>query len=487
MIYVVRLSLALHVLVSNTLAFKELVEVNMNSFRHYGASQQLRREDEPKSKGLPFAGKHDMQFSQNSGVVLTELDAGTSVARPFMPGFSEIEELVKNPLGHTAPGGTESQGMFFLRRSAISIIALVLGGMCYYSQRLAPISSHLIFFGAQSFMNLYMKMTLSQVKLTVDGTMQGIPAPYLLTASQQCVSFLLLLVLIPISFMTPWKFKPTPVTTPRGWATLLLLALCFTFNISLNNLSLSMLPLSVNLVIRSCAPLTVLCLDRVFGTQSNGTSTDTFIMTFGTLCAALVVVAKMHSGTTLETGDSVHTSLGAFICTCSLIAASIELMVVRSAGSTLKLNPIDLVFYMPIPVAIMLAGPIYFIPHPVSWAENGMLTDAQIFWHVWKISPASLVLLALSGILALGYNGLLYSIVQKISPAYASYTSNFNKVATISLSLLFGLEHMPQNYWAAFFGLGILGNIGAFTFTSARKAAMSQSAGREKGEEQPQQ
>jgi len=73
------------------------------------------------------------------------------------------------------------------------------------------------------------------------------------------------------------------------------------------------------------------------------------------------------------------------------------------------------------------------------------------------------VLSGLSGIWALGYNLLLYNMVRDLSPYFASFAANFNKVAAIGLALLMGLEDLPQGGWKVLMVVGVLGNMASFT------------------------
>jgi len=61
------------------------------------------------------------------------------------------------------------------------------------------------------------------------------------------------------------------------------------------------------------------------------------------------------------------------------------------------------------------------------------------------------------------YNVLQYGIVQTLSPAHTTFAGNFNKAATIVLSLLVGLESLPEGKWGPVMLFAVFGNIVAFT------------------------
>merc|ERR1712008_264240 len=119
--------------------------------------------------------------------------------------------------------------------------------------------------------------------------------------------------------------------------------LCFVCNIALNNFSLYLLPLSVQLCIRGCSPIVTICLEYALSACSNTVVVDlqpkkAHIMVFGTLCTVLLILSKTQSSDKDEVGNVL---LGSGICVFSLVAAAAELIVVREAGGDEKLSPMD--------------------------------------------------------------------------------------------------------------------------------------------------
>jgi len=78
-------------------------------------------------------------------------------------------------------------------------------------------------------------------------------------------------------------------------------------------------------------------------------------------------------------------------------------------GEEVQLNPLDTT--VSIPVIMVLVGPICLISHPVPWKGVGNMTDWQIFTEVCRLSPTTVVYACISGVLALAYNTLQFSIV----------------------------------------------------------------------------
>jgi len=130
-------------------------------------------------------------------------------------------------------------------------------------------------------------------------------------------------------------------------------------------------------------------------------------------------------------------------------------------GEEVQLNPLDTT--VSIPVIMVLVGPICLISHPVPWKGVGNMTDWQIFTEVCILSPTTVVYACISGVLALAYNTLQFSIVQTLSATHATFAGNFNNVATIALGVLIGLEHIPQGNWGIVMTSAVICNILCFT------------------------
>jgi len=377
----------------------------------------------------------------------------------------ELEQkLSANSTIAQAGGIPHRQKGRLLKELAVPIAAILVGFAALQTEATKLLGKLALFFGAQTFMNLYMKAVLSKSVVSNELGMAGVPAAFAITAIQQLVSFVLLGIGTLGSQLTPWAYTPKKLTTPRQLGMVLCFSLSFTLNIALNNFSLSMLDISVNLIIRSVAPLTTLIVQIVF-TRCLGSKSlepvEIGLMVAGALCGLVAVVAKGHGLS--SAADSSHLIWGGFICLFSLFSAGMELVLAGLLGSGLGLNPIDTTFYMAIPVALLLMVPIFTVAHPVAWAGHGMLTDFQVLKEVIKLSPGTFGLALLSGVFAMAYNILLYNIVQTLSPAFSAFTSNFNKAATIALSVLLGFEALPAAPWGMVQVFGIVGNMVAFT------------------------
>eukprot|EP00928_Gymnodinium_smaydae_P003189 TRINITY_DN11138_c0_g1_i1.p1 TRINITY_DN11138_c0_g1~~TRINITY_DN11138_c0_g1_i1.p1 ORF type:complete len:512 (+),score=67.55 TRINITY_DN11138_c0_g1_i1:55-1536(+) len=354
-------------------------------------------------------------------------------------------------------------------------IAILLGAiaLCSKEFRLAGMLS--MFFGAQVFMNLYMKCIISEAPVSEDRGWYGFPAPFLVTVIQLVTSFVLLLVGIVISWLTPFPYTPKPLGKDDVPA-ICGLALTFAANISLNNMSLTMIDVSVNQVIRSGGPIAIIIMSALQSAitrmpmQTYQQISYAFLLG-GVIFAALTMYLKSESAQADESSPALY--LGSCICFCSNLASASNMLVVHFIGRGLKLNPMDSIFYMAIPAALLLSIPACVLQHPVPWSSTGLMTDIQILKDILTLRPLLLGLGCLSGVFALAYNLLMYNICQALSAMTIELVSNFNKAATIGLAIVIGMEKLPARhpFMLVYCIIGNLVCIGLFGHTEARARA----------------
>jgi hypothetical protein len=249
----------------------------------------------------------------------------------------------------------------------------------------------------------------------------------------------------------------------------LLFSVAFTANIALNNYSMALIPISVNLIIRSCFPLPTFLAQKLVswctreGRTKDSSLVELALMLCGVLCACVAVVAKTRSSGTVAS-ESRNLAWGVTVCVISCFAGSTNLVLAGMMGSSLKLNEFDTVIYTALPAAALLTAAMS-IPHSVPWGEDGAtrLTDWEILEEVLDSNGSVLILAALSGVFALGFNLLKYGIVQRLSATHTAFAGNFNKAFTIILTMVVGLEPYPTDGWGWLMVAAYVGNIGAFT------------------------
>jgi len=367
-------------------------------------------------------------------------------------------------------------GNKLLAEAMIPAGALIAGGLLMIAQQtMAGLLA--IYFGAQAGFSLYMKVILSSTVISEELGINGIPAGFLVTSIQQVVAFAAMIVIVGALWWTPWRYTPRKLNDWKEVACVLLFSSAFALNIGLNNYSLSLLALSMNMIIRSCLPLVTLVLNQLMAPclpQDDGKKvgvTDVVLMVAGVFFAGLATLAKSE-GSSHGSSESKHLVLGVFMCSLSDIAAALNLILAGVFGSYLqpKLNPMDTIFYMAVPCGLFLLPASLLVLHPVDWPGVGQITDFQVYDKVMELSPETMGWVVLSGFIALGYNVLQYTVVQKLSAEHAAFAGNFNKAATIMISICMGLESLPGGVWSVVMLLAILGNIGSFTGFSLLKS-----------------
>lgn len=344
-----------------------------------------------------------------------------------------------------------------------------------------------IYFGAQAGFSLYMKVVLSNAVISEELGIKGIPAGFLVTAIQQIVAFLVLALIVAVLYFTPWRYTPRKLNSFKEFACVILFSFAFALNIGLNNFSLSLLAVSLNMIIRSCLPVVTLILQQMLGPCIPGIAgkvraMEVTLMVAGVVFAGLATLAKSEaSGSGSESKNLVF---GVAMCALSDIAAAINLILAAMFGSTLNppLNPVDTIFWMAVPCGLFLLPASMMFSHPVDWPHFGQITDYEVVQKVMELSPTTMGWVLLSGFIAAGYNVLQYTVVQRLSAGHAAFAGNFNKAATIMLSICMGLEALPGGVWSTVMLLAILGNIGAFTGFSLLKSNDKKAASDTKSE-----
>merc|ERR550532_2259324 len=354
--------------------------------------------------------------------------------------------------------------------------------------KVATVGKLVLYFGAQSFMNIFMGWVF-RTNVTVpkgfplgddkvlEHDLHGCPVGFALTAMQQVISFVLFLVLFAALYFTPYKIVPKKITTKSEVFSICVFGCVFAMNIALNNFSLGYISIAVNLIIRSCLPLTTFLSQQglaVFGLYPFKTwkVLEISLMVAGVFCAAAFTVAKIM-GSAEHGHSSSNMVLGVLMCIASLLCGSLNLALAGVLGE-MKLSVYDTVAYMSVPATLFLLPFAVFLQKPVpgEWpAVFGLdhASDWQILQKVYVISPKTFALFAISGVFSFAYNIIQFSIVHTLSPSATAFGGNFNKAALVFLTLLLpflqvhSLPGAPYIYiiWAS-----VIGNVAAFSFYS---------------------
>eukprot|EP00419_Tripos_fusus_P079889 CAMPEP_0172940938 /NCGR_PEP_ID=MMETSP1075-20121228/224290_1 /TAXON_ID=2916 /ORGANISM="Ceratium fusus, Strain PA161109" /LENGTH=476 /DNA_ID=CAMNT_0013802347 /DNA_START=6 /DNA_END=1437 /DNA_ORIENTATION=- len=386
----------------------------------------------------------------------------------------------------------------------IPIVGLLAGASMMQAPKVAMVGKLVLYFGAQSFMNIFMGWVFRTHVTVAKGSMvggiplaedlHGCPVGFALTAMQQFISFFCFLILYAALYATEYKITPKPITSLKEVVSIIIFGCVFAMNIALNNFSLGYVSIAVNLIIRSCLPLTTFLSQQGLAVlklypYKPCKSTEITLMVLGVLCAVAFTCAKID-GSPKKQHEGSNQVLGCIMCIASLLCGSVNLALAGVLGQ-MKLSVYDTVAYMSIPAFLFLL-PFCLIQKPVpgDWPTVLNKTTASDFdILIWTYANASSTfeLFVLSGIFSFVYNIIQFTIVHTLSPSATAFGGNFNKAALVFLTLLLPflqvhkLPGWPYNFviWCA-----VLGNVAAFSFYSYLQILARQSEAKEKEQQQ---
>mmetsp|Transcript_42816 Transcript_42816/g.102442 ORF Transcript_42816/g.102442 Transcript_42816/m.102442 type:complete len:451 (-) Transcript_42816:60-1412(-) len=369
----------------------------------------------------------------------------------------------------------------------IPILGLLLGAVMMMFEQVKTVGKLVLYFGAQSFMNIYMGWVMRTSVTVPAGTyipgtnqtlsepLTGCPAGFALTAFQQVVSFIVFMIFFGAVYFTPYRYTPKPLNTRFEILCVIVFGCVFALNIALNNFSLGYINIGVNLIIRSCLPLSTDLSQRAlakFGLYPEKPCKlmELALMIVGVLCAGIFTGAKIMSAGKGSDKERSGMVLGVVACVASLFCGSLNLALAGVLGET-KLNVYDTVAYMAIPATVFLAPIALFYTKqvPGEWGTvlgSSTTTDFQVLVATWYLNKKTICWLLLSGVFSFIYNIIQFSIVHTLSPSATAFGGNFNKAALVFLTLILPclrvnkLPDPPFIYWI--WG-AVICNIAAFT------------------------
>jgi len=326
--------------------------------------------------------------------------------------------------------------------------------------------------------------------VTLDSNLTGCPAGFALTAMQQVISFILFVIFFIGMGVIGKPYQPKPLTSVFEWVSVVIFGCVFAANIALNNFSLAYISIGVNLIIRSCLPLTTYLSQQVlanFGLYKRKQCSplhalEVVLMAFGVTCAAIFVYAsfegKLLASDADKPGAGNSRLIGVVGCIASLLCGSVNLALAGVLGET-KLNVLDTVAYMAIPATVFLMPIIFFIqkPIPAPWAplagtldgNVARMTDWQVLATTFCYSKSTIAWLVISGLLSFMYNLVQFNIVHTLSPSATAFGGNFNKAALTFMTLLLPFLHNKTPKWPYILieWIALIINIMAFSGYSA--------------------
>eukprot|EP00449_Zooxanthella_nutricula_P010050 CAMPEP_0198518722 /NCGR_PEP_ID=MMETSP1462-20131121/19280_1 /TAXON_ID=1333877 /ORGANISM="Brandtodinium nutriculum, Strain RCC3387" /LENGTH=469 /DNA_ID=CAMNT_0044248315 /DNA_START=79 /DNA_END=1488 /DNA_ORIENTATION=- len=400
----------------------------------------------------------------------------------------------------------ESLSSDALKPFIIPLAGLLVGGVMMQMSSVSTVGKLVLYFGAQSFMNIYMGWVM-RISVTIpkgtelanghtlDVDLTGCPAGFALTAMQQVISFIVFCCLFAAVYPTPYRYMPKRLNSAFEVFAVIVFGCVFALNIALNNFSLGYMSIGLNLVIRSCSPLSTYVSQQALAVfdlypHQEFRLKEIALMVLGVLCASVFILAR-YLGSQASGGDDTGGAsmlLGVLVCVASLLCGSLNMALAGVLGET-KLNVYDTVAYMAIPATLCLLPIAFFVQKPVpgAWPEvfgRTTMSDFEILKGVWSLNKRTMMWLALSGVFSFVYNIIQFSVVQTLSPSAAAFGGNFNKAALIFLTLLlpcFRVHTLPGAPYIQVIWVAVIVNIAAFSYYSylqiqAKHAAPAQDA-----------
>jgi len=369
----------------------------------------------------------------------------------------------------------------------IPLVGLISGAlmMSFPKSSTRDLGKLVLYFGAQSFMNIFMgwvfrtNVTVPKGYELPDGTalahdLHGCPVGFALTAMQQVISFLCFIVLYAVLYNTSYRIEPKQIKSLKEVGSICIFGCVFALNIALNNFSLGYISIAVNLIIRSCLPLTTFLSQQMLAKidlypKKACNPVELSLMGAGVVCAAAFTIAKIM-GSSSAGHSSSNMILGVVMCLASLLCGSLNLALAGVLGE-MKLSVYDTVAFMSVPAFIFLLPFVVFLQKPVpgEWPQVfGVETasDWEILVKVYYIAPSTFALFALSGVFSFLYNIIQFSIVHTLSPAATAFGGNFNKAALVFLTLVLPflqVHELPGPPYIIVIWLSVLGNVAAFS------------------------
>jgi len=293
------------------------------------------------------------------------------------------------------------------------------------------------------------------------------------------ISFIVFWFFFASAYFTPYRYTPKKLNSWFEVFCVVIFGCVFALNIALNNFSLGYISIAVNLIIRSCLPLSTFLSQQALAVVKlypfkPCRAKEISLMIVGVICAGVFTMARLlGSQASGKESSSGNMLLGVGMCIASLLCGSLNLALAGVLGET-KLNVYDTVAYMAIPATLFLL-PIALsyekqVPGqwPVVFGKTEM-TDFEILQGVWTVNKTTILWLCLSGVFSFIYNIIQFSIVHTLSPSATAFGGNFNKAALIFLTLLLPflrVHELPgppyiQVIWGA-----VIVNIAAFSYYS---------------------
>lgn len=381
---------------------------------------------------------------------------------------------VLHPMVHSHVSASLDSVAQEIAQISVPLIAMLVGSIIhYFGSQTAGIM--MLYFGGQAGISIFMKLVLSNAVVSEELGYLGVPAAFAVTAIQQIVGFVFLAFIVAMLYPTKYRYEVRLLRSKTEYGAVFALAVTFAANIGLNNFSLSYVPVSTNVMIRSSLPLAVYIVQRVMGKFldlhlcAKISHAELGVMVMGVIFAGFVPMAQAASATRSASGDQDQVAFGIVITVFSVFAGALSLASAAFLGSAVELNALEMTLYMAVPSGVVLFGMAFF-RHPCHWPGFPAVTDWDVLASVVQLKPSLFFFIVASWVLAACYNCFMFYLIRSLSATYAAFAGNFNKAGTILISILSGLEHLPQKKaMATLMITAVIGNLLSFAAYSVIK------------------
>lgn len=214
----------------------------------------------------------------------------------------------------------------------------------------------------------------------------------------------------------PGFYTRTPIKDRAMLLMVLIIPFGFVISIGLNNLSLKYCALSLNLLIRSMAPVTVaVAAFFIEGKRYSG--------------AKIATIAVLVGGVVLGVGASTDFEIVGFsLCVASVVGQTLQIVLTGYfvGGQEITLQVFDVLLYTAIPSIVILA-PLSYALGELKGLEAALVSNG----------PRSVLLLVAAGCaLAFAYNVVSICLIKYTSSVYFAVAGGFKMCVTIAVSYL---------------------------------------------------
>lgn len=287
-----------------------------------------------------------------------------------------------------------------------------------------------LFFTGNVVLNVYNKWIFSEL---------GLKLPLFVTMSHMVMCQL-------GAFICAWTpnslvgWEPTKFEDQKVLFKLMVIAVFFSLNTGLNNSSLIYLNLAANQIIRATLPA-VTAFVSMF-TEGKILSRSKY--------ATIVVLVTGVSMSLYKSPD--FSPFGTILCFGSTLSGAVHVTVIGNLlGCSLKMQPLDFMYYTSMPILIVLL-PAFFMTNEPELIVDALSTNG---WSYFSF------LMAVGGCLAFFYNAVHYIFINVTSAVYSTVAGNFKVILVIVVSIIFfRTEVTPLN------GAGIALTMLSFGFFS---------------------